>query len=154
MEAQGRPDSYIRTIGTQPTRRHSSQPLAICDPRSRFLSGRLRRVVCDHLGSTESQALGLATLCGRGAQQVSANIAHPRSHGQSEPSPQDEPSGQSAVRLWSPIGTQISAPPSWSQCGAKCRIRLKGFWLMAKEIGLVAECLDVQLDTAEAECPR
>ena len=42
---------------------------------------------------------------------------------------------------------------SWSQCSAKCRIRLKGFWLMAKEIGVVAECTDVQLDTAEAECP-
>ena len=62
-------------------------------------------------------------------------------------------SGRAAVRIWSPMGTQISAPPSWSQCSAKCRIRLKGFWLMAKEIGVVAECIDVQLDTAEAECP-
>ena len=62
-------------------------------------------------------------------------------------------SGRAAVRIWSPMGTQISAPPSWSQCSAKCRIRLKGFWLMAKEIGMVAECTDVQLDTAEAECP-
>ena len=61
--------------------------------------------------------------------------------------------GRAAVRIWSPLGTQISAPPCWSQCSAKCRIRLKGFWLMAKEIGVVAECLDVQLDTAEAECP-
>ena len=62
-------------------------------------------------------------------------------------------SGRAAVRIWSPMGTQISAPPSWSQCSARCRIRLKGFWLMAKEIGVVAECTDVQLDTAEAECP-
>ena len=63
-------------------------------------------------------------------------------------------SGRAAVRIWNPMGTQISAPPCWSQCSAKCRIRLKGFWLMGKnEIGLVAECLDVQLDTAEAECP-
>ena len=61
--------------------------------------------------------------------------------------------GRAAVRIWSPMGTQISAPPSWSQCSAKCRVKLKGFWLMAKEIGVVAECLDVQLDTAEAECP-
>ena len=61
--------------------------------------------------------------------------------------------GRSAVRIWNPMGTQIFAPPSWSQCSAKCRIRLKGFWLMAKEIGVVAECIDVQLDTAEAECP-
>ena len=61
--------------------------------------------------------------------------------------------GRAAVRIWSPMGTQISAPPSWSQCSARCRIRLKGFWLMAKEIGVVAECTDVQLDTAEAECP-
>ena len=62
-------------------------------------------------------------------------------------------SGRAAVRIWNPMGTQISAPPSWSQCSAKCRIRLKGFWLMAKEIGVVAECIDVQLDTAEAKCP-
>ena len=38
--------------------------------------------------------------------------------------------GRAAVRIWSPMGTPISAPPSWSQCNAKCRIRLKGFWLM------------------------
>ena len=60
---------------------------------------------------------------------------------------------RAAVRMWSPMGTQISAPPSWSQCSAKCRTRLKGFWIMAKEIGVLAECSDVQLDTAEAECP-
>ena len=62
-------------------------------------------------------------------------------------------SGRAAVRIWTPRGTQTAAPPSWSNSSAKCRIRLKGFWLMAKEIGVVAECTDVQLDTAEAECP-
>ena len=62
-------------------------------------------------------------------------------------------SGRAAVRIWSPMGTLISAPPSLSQCSAKCRIRLKGFWLMAKEIGVVVEVTDVQLDTAEVECP-
>ena len=62
-------------------------------------------------------------------------------------------SGRAAVRIWTPMGTQTAAPPSWSHSSAKCRIRLKGFWLMAKEIGLVAECTDLQLDTAEAECP-
>ena len=62
-------------------------------------------------------------------------------------------SGRSAVRIWTPMGTQTSAPPSWSHSSPKCRIRLKGFWLMAREIGLVAECTDVQLDTAQAECP-
>ena len=61
--------------------------------------------------------------------------------------------GRAAVRIWSPLGVQVSAPQSWSQCSAQCRIRLKGFWLMAKEIGVVAECTDVQLDTAEVECP-
>ncbi len=62
-------------------------------------------------------------------------------------------SGRAAVRIWNPMGTQTCAPQSWSECSAKCRIRLKGFWLMAKEIGVVAEAQDVQLDTAEAECP-
>ncbi len=62
-------------------------------------------------------------------------------------------SGRAAVRLWSPMGTQISAPHSWSQCTARCRIRLKGFWLMSKDIGVVAEAVDVQLDSAETECP-
>ena len=27
-------------------------------------------------------------------------------------------SGRAAVRIWSPLGTQICAPPSWSQCSA------------------------------------
>ena len=62
-------------------------------------------------------------------------------------------SGRAAVRIWSPLGVQVSAPQSWSQCSAQCRIRLKGFWLMAKEIGLIAECTDVQLDHTTAECP-
>ena len=62
-------------------------------------------------------------------------------------------SGRAAVRIWTPVGTQTAAPPSWSNSSAKFRIRLKGFWLMAKEFGLVAECTDVQLDTAQAECP-
>ena len=61
--------------------------------------------------------------------------------------------GRAAVRIWSPLGVQVCAPQSWSQCSAQCRIRLKGFWLMAKEIGVVAECTDVQLDHAAAECP-
>ena len=62
-------------------------------------------------------------------------------------------SGRAAVRIWSPLGVQVSAPQSWLQCSAQCRIRLKGFWLMAKEIGVIAECTDVQLDQAAAECP-
>ena len=61
--------------------------------------------------------------------------------------------GRAAVRIWSPLGVQVAAPQSWTQCSAQCRIRLKGFWLMAKEIGVVAECTDVQLDHAAAECP-
>ena len=61
--------------------------------------------------------------------------------------------GRAAVRIWSPVGTQVCAPPSWTQCSAKCRIRLKSLWLMAKEIGVVAEIVDIQLDTAQVECP-
>ena len=61
--------------------------------------------------------------------------------------------GRAAVRIWSPLGVQVAAPQSRTQCSAQCRIRLKGFWLMAKEIGVVAECTDVQLDQAAAECP-
>lgn len=62
-------------------------------------------------------------------------------------------SGRASVRIWSPMGTPISAPPSWVQCTARCRIRLKGFWIMAKEFGVVAEVVDVQLDSAETDCP-
>ena len=62
-------------------------------------------------------------------------------------------SGRAAVRVWNPMGAQTSAPPCWAQCSAKVRIRLKGLWLMAKEIGVVAECTDVQLDPPMAECP-
>ena len=61
--------------------------------------------------------------------------------------------GRAAVRIWSPLGVQVAAPPCWTQCSARCRIRLKGFWMMAKDIGVIAECTDVQLDNAVAECP-
>jgi hypothetical protein len=62
--------------------------------------------------------------------------------------------GRSRVRLWDMTRNPISAPPSWTQCSAKCKIRLKAVWLMGKnEMGVVAEVTDVMLDDAEAECP-
>jgi hypothetical protein len=62
--------------------------------------------------------------------------------------------GRSRVRLWDMTRNPISAPPSWTQCSAKCKIRLKAVWLMGKnEMGIVAEATDVMLDDAEAECP-
>ncbi len=127
--------------------------MSICNPRSRFLSGRLRRVVCEPRGGTESQALGSQHSAEEVRNRFQSTLRTHEVTGSQSLRLKMNLLGRAAVRLWSPMGTQISAPPSWSQCSAKCRIRLKGFWLMVKEIGLVAECLDVQLDTAEAECP-
>ena len=62
--------------------------------------------------------------------------------------------GRSRLRIWDTSRNPISAPPSWTQCSAKCKIRLKGIWLMGEnEMGVVAEAMDVMLDDAEAECP-
>ena len=62
--------------------------------------------------------------------------------------------GRSRLRIWDMSRNPISAPPSWTQCSAKCKIRLKSIWLMGKnEMGVVAEATDVMLDDAEAECP-
>ena len=62
--------------------------------------------------------------------------------------------GRSRVRLWDTSKNPISAPPSWSQCSARCKIRLKGIWLMGKnEMGVLAEASDIMLDDTEAECP-
>ena len=62
--------------------------------------------------------------------------------------------GRSRVRLWDMARNPISAPPSWTQCSAKCKIRLKTIWFMGKnEMGVVAEATDIMLDDAEAECP-
>lgn len=62
--------------------------------------------------------------------------------------------GRSRLRIWDTSRNPISAPPSWTQCSAKCKIRLKGIWLMGKnEMGVVAEAMDVMLDDADAECP-
>ena len=109
------------------------------------------RVVCDHLGSPELLGSQLSVDEVRNKFQPTLRV-HEAMGSQSLRLKMNL-SGRAAVRIWNSMGTQISAPPSWSQCSAKCRIRLKGFWLMAKEIGVVAECIDVQLDTAEAECP-
>ena len=62
--------------------------------------------------------------------------------------------GRSRLRIWDMSRNPISAPPSWTQCSAKCKIRLKSIWLMGKnEMGVVAEATDVMLNDAEAECP-
>ena len=62
--------------------------------------------------------------------------------------------GRSRLRIWDMSRNPISAPPSWTQCSAKLKIKLKAIWLMGKnEMGVVAEATDVMLDDAEAECP-
>ena len=62
--------------------------------------------------------------------------------------------GRSRLRIWDMTRSPIAAPPSWTQCSARCKIRLKSVWLMGKnEMGVVAEATDIMLDDAEAECP-
>jgi hypothetical protein len=62
--------------------------------------------------------------------------------------------GRSRLRIWDMTRNPIAAPPSWTQCSARCKIRLKSIWLMGKnEMGVVAEATDIMLDDAEAECP-
>ena len=95
MDAEGGSYSPVRAFGVQPAGRNASQPLFVRNPRCRVLSARFRRVVCEHLGGRECEALGLRPLRGRGPQQVSANVAHPRGHGEPEPAPEDEHDGQS-----------------------------------------------------------
>ena len=153
MEAQGRSDSTVRAERLQSARCYSRESLFVGNPLSRVLSARLRRVVCDNFGSPELQAPRLAADGGRGAPQVSTDLRIHEASGSQSLRLKMNTTGRAAVRIWSPLGVQVCAPQSWSQCSAKCRIRLKGFWLMAKEIGVVAECTDVQLSTAEVECP-
>jgi len=154
MDAEGCSYSSVRTIGVQPTRSHSSQPLFVCNPRCRVLSARFRRVVCVNTLAAESpRLLGSVLSAEEVRNRFQPTLRTHEATGSQSLRLKMNTTGRAAVRIWSPMGTQISAPPSWSQCSAKCRIRLKGFWLMAKEIGVVAECTDIQLDTAEAECP-
>ena len=61
-------------------------------------------------------------------------------------------SGRAAVRFGTPWGHRSLRRPAGRNAVRSAGF-VKGFWLMAKEIGVVAECTDVQLDTAEAECP-
>ena len=62
--------------------------------------------------------------------------------------------GKSQTRLWDTFRNSLSSPPDcWTVCTAKCRVRVKGFWIMAREYGLILEAADCMLDAAAAECP-
>lgn len=62
--------------------------------------------------------------------------------------------GRGATRLWDSFHNSMPSPPeSWTTCSAKARVRVKGFWLMAKEVGVILEAVDVMLDAQGAECP-
>ena len=63
-------------------------------------------------------------------------------------------SGKTQTRLWDTFRNSLSCPPDcWTVCTAKCRVRVKGFWMMARELGLILEASDCMLDAAAAECP-
>ena len=62
--------------------------------------------------------------------------------------------GKGATHLWDTFRNSLSSPPDcWTVCTAKCRVRVKGFWIMAREVGVILEAQDVMLDTQAAECP-
>ena len=62
--------------------------------------------------------------------------------------------GKSQTKLWDTFRNNLSCPPDcWTVCTAKCRVRVKGFWIMAREYGLILEASDCMLDAAAAECP-
>ena len=62
--------------------------------------------------------------------------------------------GKSQTRLWDTFRNSLSSPPDcWTVCTAKCRVRVKGIWIMAREYGLILEASDCMLDAAAAECP-
>ena len=71
------PNVCVQAECLQSARRKTCEPPPVCDPRSRLLSSRLRRLLCDHLGCAESQALRLAAVGGRGAQRLPTNPARP-----------------------------------------------------------------------------
>jgi len=62
--------------------------------------------------------------------------------------------GKGATRLWDTFRNSLSSPPDcWTVCTAKCRVRVKGFWIMAREVGVILEAQDVMLDAQAADCP-
>ena len=62
--------------------------------------------------------------------------------------------GKSATRLWDTFKNSMSSPPDcWTACTAKCRVRVKGFWIMSREVGTILEAESMMLDTKAAECP-
>ena len=63
--------------------------------------------------------------------------------------------GKGATRLWDTFRTPIASPVEcWTQCTAKCVVKVKGYWMMGQnEIGLILEATNVMLNTTAAECP-
>ena len=105
MEAEGCSDRAVRAERLQPARCYTRESLLVCKPFSRLMSARLRRVVCEHLGSPELEAPRLAAVSRRGEAQVPADSARPRSQWQPELATQDEPVGQSSCPYLEPIGS-------------------------------------------------
>ena len=63
--------------------------------------------------------------------------------------------GKGATRLWDTFRNPIPSPVDcWTQCTAKCVVKVKGYWMMGQnEIGLILEATNVMLNTTAAECP-
>ena len=151
MDAEGSPNSPLRTVRVQPARRDARQPLLVGDTRSSLRH--FDEWCVNTLAAESARLLGSTLSVEEVRNRFQPTLRTHEGSGSQSLRLKMNTAGRAAVRVWSPVGTQVSAPPSWSHCNAKCRIRLKGFWIMAKEIGVVAESTDIQLDTAAAECP-
>ena len=62
-------------------------------------------------------------------------------------------SGKQALKVWDNDRTQREMPEAWLNCTVTPRIRFKGFWIMAKELGPLLDLEHCMIDEAKTECP-
>ena len=61
--------------------------------------------------------------------------------------------GKGAVKCWDMEKEKREVPEDWTLCRVKPKITLKNLWLMSREVGILFECSDVQIDESPVACP-
>ncbi len=61
--------------------------------------------------------------------------------------------GKGAVKCWDMEKQKRDAPEDWTLCRVRPKITVKNLWLMSREVGILFECSDVQIDESPVACP-
>ena len=61
--------------------------------------------------------------------------------------------GRSGVQIWDQHKQKREIPDDWLACSITPIFRVKGLWIMSRDVGLLLEMEHAQIGEAQAECP-